>query len=331
MSTTPLPTLSPAQSTRSPSESAAVCTPTHEHFWPTAICLATLSAFSMGMLNWSHQGWHRLHQQAHEFNAHLAIVRMETQRAEWLIGHATLPQAKDLIQPLAHSHAILVKLQLETPELVRVPLAQLQGDVRATLRQAESIPVNRMALKGALAKVEQSLTVTGTHWDVALQQATDGQQQLDRINIAVVGCVTILLLVLMRRTHRHREQANIQLKAREAQLHAFADALPDLGFRMSSTGHFLDIYGNNLPLLGRPAHGLIAHHLSELFPDDMAQRFLNTLRQALLTRHVQSLTFSVPIQQDLRHFDSRCVPVGDADQVVWMIWVSQQGARPNAD
>ncbi|MFY9459874.1 MAG: EAL domain-containing protein [Aquabacterium commune] len=301
---------------------AALPMPALGRFGPLALSVGALAAISMGLIAWSHLGWNRLQQQAHAFDTHLSAARFEARQAQWLLGTApaTASQPAPLASPLMRARNALAALQPHAPEAVKAPLSLLQTQVVAALRQAETAPQDAASMREAIASMDQALSATSAQWEQALARATRDQHHLDRLNVALVGCVTLMLLVLMGRAHRQRELAIDKVKAREAQLSAFAEALPDLAFRMDAEGRYLDIYGNNLPLLGRPAHELIGRRLGDLFPPDMAQRFLGVLRQTLGTRSTQTITFNVTINQALRHFDSRCAPVGDTDQVVWMIW-----------
>ncbi len=302
----------------SPGAASLPPTPALGRFGPLAFSVAAIAAISMGLIAWSHVGWNRLQQSAHAFDTRLLEARQEARHTRWLhtlSSAATIP-LEALTAPLHRAENLLVGLQDQAPEATLPALQRAQ----AALQQAASVARDHRALPAALQTVDQSLDQATTQWEVALDQATRDQHRLDRINVALVGGLTLLLLGLMARAHRQRELAIRQLGTREAQLTAFAKALPDLAFRLDSDGHYLDIYGNNLPLLGRPVNELIGRRLHDLFPRDMAERFLGVLRQSLGTRRSQTLTFSVPVNGNLLHFDSRCAPVGDTDQVVWMIW-----------
>ena len=294
-------------------------TPALGRFGPLALSVAAIAAISMGLIAWSHVGWNRLQQRAHAFDTRLLEARQESRHTRWLhtlSSAATIP-ADSLAAPLHRADVALLGLQAQAPE---VTLAALQKAREALQHAAQVAQQNAKALPAQLQAVDQSLDQATTQWEIALDQATRDQHRLDRINVALVGGLTLLLLGLMARAHRQRELAIRNLGTREAQLTAFAEALPDLAFRMDSEGHYLDIYGNNLPLLGRPIDELIGRRLHDLFPKEMAERFLGVLRQSLGTRRSQTLTFSVPVNGNLLHFDSRCAPVGETDQVVWMIW-----------
>ncbi len=293
-------------------------TPALGRFGPLAFSVAAIAAISMGLIAWSHVGWNRLQQRAHAFDTRLLEARQEARHTRWLhtLSSATAIPLDSLTAPLHRAESVLVGLQDQAPEITQQPLHR----ARESLQRAASVAHDPKALLAALQVVDQTLDHTTTQWEVALDQATRDQHRLDRLNVGLVGGLTLLLLTLMARAHRQREQAIRKLGTREAQLTAFAEALPDLAFRMDSQGHYLDIYGNNLPLLGRPVDELIGRRLHDLFPWEMAERFLGVLRQSLGTRRSQTLSFSVPVNGSLLHFDSRCAPVGETDQVVWMIW-----------
>jgi len=293
-------------------------TPALGRFGPLAFSVAAIAAISMGLIAWSHVGWNRLQQSAHAFDTRLLEARQEAHHTRWLhtLSSATTIPVDALTSPLHRAESVLVGLQDQAPETTLRALQRAQE----ALKQAASVAHDAKALPAALQLVDQSLDQATTQWEVALDQATRDQRRLDRFNVGLVGGLTLLLLGLMARAHRQRELAMRSLSTREAQLTAFAAALPDLAFRMDSQGHYLDIYGNNLPLLGRPIDELIGRRLHDLFPWEMAERFLGVLRQSLGTRRAQTLTFSVPVNGNLLHFDSRCAPVGETDQVVWMIW-----------
>jgi diguanylate cyclase (GGDEF)-like protein/PAS domain S-box-containing protein len=293
-------------------------TPVLGRFGPIAVSVAAIAIISMGLIAWSHVGWSRLQQRTHAFDTRLLEARQEARMTRWLLnlpGASTIT-TDDLIAPLRHAEASLGHLQNEAPESTRSALE----DALKALRQAAALGHEIRSQPQALQEVDQRLAQVTSQWEQVLDKATRDQRRLDRINVGLVGALTLLLLTLMARAHRQREQAISKLAAREAQLTAFAQALPDLAFRLDSDGRYLDIYGSNLPLLGRPVNDLIGKRLHDLFPVDMAERFLSVFRKSLGDRRAKSLPFSVPVDGSVRHFDSRCAPVGETDQVVWMIW-----------
>jgi diguanylate cyclase (GGDEF)-like protein/PAS domain S-box-containing protein len=294
----------------------AMPSPVLGRFGPMALSVAALAAVSMGLIAWSHLGWNRLQQRAHAFDTQLSEARLQARQTHWLVSLPPVADAAQLRPPLQKADQALASLQPRAPQEVRPALQRAQQALQAAAAHAHDAD----ALRASLGDVDSALDKATAAWESSLAKATHDQHRLDRLNVGLVGVITLLLLMLMRRAHRQREQAIGKLKAREAQLTAFAEALPDLAFRMDSEGHYLDIYGNNLPLLGRPPSELIGRKLHDMFPADMAERFMVVLRQTLVSQRTQTQTFSVTVNRELRHFDSRCAPVGDTNQVVWMIW-----------
>jgi diguanylate cyclase (GGDEF)-like protein/PAS domain S-box-containing protein len=308
---------------------AALTVPALGRFGPLAVAVSTLAAVSIGLIAWSHQGWNQLQQRAHAFDTLLSATQLHARQSQWLTEQRAMGQTHitlDTIDAIASKAQETARLlQDNAPEAVQPTLQQLidkLANARQSLGQRLSSPVmlDASQLQQRLQEVDQAAQLVALRWAQELDAETQDQHRLDKINMGLVGGVTLLLLSLMARAHRQREQAVDQLKSREAQLRAFAEALPDLAFRMDADGRYLDIYGNNLPILGRPPEHFIGRTLGDFFTPDMAARFTGVLKQALTTRSPQSTSFAIPFQHGVRHFDSRCAPVGDTDQVVWMVW-----------
>jgi len=47
---------------------------------------------------------------------------------------------------------------------------------------------------------------------------------------------------------------------------------------------------------------------------------MGVISKTLSTRQTQSMSYPLRVMGGVRHFDSRCAPVGHSDRVVWMIW-----------
>ncbi|HYR25123.1 MAG TPA: PAS domain-containing protein, partial [Aquabacterium sp.] len=303
--------------------------PAFGRFGPVAFSVATLAAVSIGMLAWSHQGWHALQEREHTFDALLSSAQLQARRSQWLTDQrlqgredVSLAAIDDLSRQAQQSARALQDLappDLQThlrrlTELIR-QAHQVQQDL---LRERTDAQIEH--LHQTLSELEATADQAAQVWAQARAADIQTQRRLDQLNMLLVGGLTLLLLALMARAHRQRAHAALALRAREAQLQAFADSLPDLAFHMDAQGRYLDIYGHNQRLLGRPADQLLGRSLKDLFPPDMAERFMGTLRLTLESRQPQSIAFSVPILGEMRYFESRCAPVSDTNQVVWMAW-----------
>jgi diguanylate cyclase (GGDEF)-like protein/PAS domain S-box-containing protein len=307
----------------------AQAVPALGRFGPIAWSVATLAAVSMGLIAWSHMGWHRLQQRAHVFDTLLSEAQFQAHQSQWLAEQRALGQLDISFtmvdEPAAKAYASARQLQDMAPADLDAPLQSLLGKIqltRSALDQRVQTPpaITGAQLQATLGAVDDATKSAARAWTKELDRETEAQHRLDKINMGLVGGITLLLLTLMARAHKQREQATDALKAREAQLRAFAEVLPDLAFRMDANGRYLDIYGSNMPLLGRPPETLIGLSLADFFPAEMAGRFMAVLQQGLQTRLTQTMTFTVPVNGERRHFDSRCAPIGDTGEVVWMIW-----------
>lgn len=298
-------------------------------FGPLAVCLAALAVLSMGLIAWSHLGWRNLQERAHVFDSDMSSVQFRVHRSHWVVEDALRTGRTDpdivVLQPLDEAGAVAGRLAGTATPAMQAELDRWAARLRAAenlvlRRWREPARVPEAAVRDALTQLDLAAVSVGRAWKGELERARLAQDRLDKLNMALVGGTTLLLLGLMWRAHRQRDAAVNALRSREAQLRAFAEVLPDLAFRMDSEGRHLDIYGNNLPLLGVPPEAWIGRRLQDFLPAELAQRFMGTLSQALSEKHAQSSAFSLEIRGELRHFDSRCAPIGDTDQVVWMVW-----------
>jgi len=272
------------------SPAASLAVPALGRFGPTAVSVAALAVISMGLMAWSHMGWSRLQHRAHNFDTLLSQTQVQAHEAQWLAEQRVLGQssvdAAMVSAPAAKALEVANSLREESPAELDVALQNLIArleQLRQKLDQGMQTPAAMEAaqLRRAITQVDDAARQAAQAWATALSTETAAQQRLDKINMGLVGGITLLLLTLMRRAHRQREQATDALKSREAQLRAFAEVLPDLAFRMDAQGRYLDIYGSNLALLGRPPEGLIGLSLQDFFPAEMAARFMGVQQQAL--------------------------------------------------
>ncbi len=300
-------------------------------FWPLALAVSALALVSMGLIAWSHLGWRGLQERAHAFDTLLAQVQKQARRSVWLLEHGAQTQGahttQDIQASLSDARAAALMLQsMATPQMLPSAMTLInkldQVQREAKLPQSRGdVPLADSPVHQTVDEVDMVGAQIAEQWARELTQATRAQRELDRLNVALVGGLSLVLLLLMARSHRHRAQALLELNNREAQLRAFADALPDLAFRVDAQGCYLDIYGTNLQLLGRPPHELIGRQIQEFFEPDMAEGFMTVLQRALHSRTAQSAAFTLPgTGHERQHFDSRCAPVGDSDEVVWMVW-----------
>jgi diguanylate cyclase (GGDEF)-like protein/PAS domain S-box-containing protein len=308
----------------------APAAPATTRFLPTAVGVGLVALVSIGLIGWSHMGWNRLQVRAHQVDSLLSEAQQQARQSQWLVEQRVVgnsdPGSSSSHQTSTSKASAAAQLLLDLGQpALDAPLHTLQGQLSkatAALDQRWREPDSMAAgeVQKLLNEVDDAARQTQAACQVELKKETAAQHRLDKINMGLVASLSLLLLWLLARSHRQREQAVAKLQQRDNQLRAFAEVLPDVAFRMNAKGACLDIHGSNLALLGRPPQALVGMGLSDFFPPDMAARFDGALQQALQDGSTQSLTFSVTINKEVRHFDSRCAPIGDGGEVVWMIW-----------
>lgn len=112
------------------------------------------------------------------------------------------------------------------------------------------------------------------------------------------------------------KQAEQALRLSEAKNKAILDAMPDLVFRLSRNGTYLDVKAGNVEDLVIPPGELIGKHVRDVLSPEMVPLCLQTFEKALQTREVQSFEYRLTIQGRERDFEARVMASGDNELVV---------------
>jgi PAS domain S-box-containing protein len=105
------------------------------------------------------------------------------------------------------------------------------------------------------------------------------------------------------------------LRRSEQRNRALLDALPDLMFRISRDGMYLEIRGDDAGRLIAPREELIGLNLREVLPADVAESFIEALT-APASKGVQTIEYRLTIAGEERDFEARMVPSGEDEVVV---------------
>lgn len=106
--------------------------------------------------------------------------------------------------------------------------------------------------------------------------------------------------------HRAAEES-LQITAAKSK--ALLSAIPDLIFTNHRNGKYLAVEASNPGLLFVPPEAFLHRTVAEVLPQPIAQRFLATCAQALDSRCMQEVNYSLPIGADEMHFEARVVPL----------------------
>ena len=105
----------------------------------------------------------------------------------------------------------------------------------------------------------------------------------------------------------------------EAHQRVILDAIPDLVFRLSREGVYLDCRTADASHLALPADQLTGKHLNEAIPKDLARQTLRAIEEALKTKQVQELEYDLtPADGEVHHYEARLAPSGP-DEVLAIV------------
>lgn len=108
------------------------------------------------------------------------------------------------------------------------------------------------------------------------------------------------------------------LRASEQRMRAILSAVPDLMFRFSRDGTYLDYHAPNERLLFVSPRDFIGKRLDAVLPPAAAARGMHHIRECLRTRELQVFQYTLPLPDRVRVFDARMAPSG-FDEVVAIV------------
>ncbi|MGB8657319.1 MAG: PAS domain S-box protein [Candidatus Zixiibacteriota bacterium] len=114
-----------------------------------------------------------------------------------------------------------------------------------------------------------------------------------------------------------RKQAEEKLNESEAKNRALLAAIPDLMFRLTKDGTFVDYRGAGNELL-MPPEKFLGRKVHEVLPKAIAEQTIQSIEQALQTGETQLFEYSLPIGDDVRHYETRLVVSGE-DEVLSIV------------
>lgn len=95
----------------------------------------------------------------------------------------------------------------------------------------------------------------------------------------------------------------------EAKAEAILNAIPDLMFRFSEEGVFLDYKGGARDLYLPPSK-FLGKRVDQVLLPELARRTMEHLKRALRTKKVETFEYELPIKGELRYFEARLVASG---------------------
>ncbi|MGK7871767.1 MAG: PAS domain S-box protein [Xenococcaceae cyanobacterium] len=108
-----------------------------------------------------------------------------------------------------------------------------------------------------------------------------------------------------------RKQAEEALRESEAKNRAILNAIPDLMFRISSDGIFLDFKAVKDEELFVPSSKFLGKKVPEVMPAQTAQQTMYYVEQALKTGEIQIFEYPLPMRSGIRNYEARIVVSGE--------------------
>ncbi|GAB1538026.1 hypothetical protein NUACC21_06820 [Scytonema sp. NUACC21] len=114
-----------------------------------------------------------------------------------------------------------------------------------------------------------------------------------------------------------RNLAEEKLRESEARYKAILDALPDLMFRLSRDGEYLDFKGDGANVT-IPRHEIIGKHLRDFLPPDVVLLSEQAIAKTLDSHTLQTCEYQLPTPLGMRDYEARLVVSGQ-DEVLSIV------------
>lgn len=104
-----------------------------------------------------------------------------------------------------------------------------------------------------------------------------------------------------------RKRTEEALRSSLATNHALINAMPDLLFRISADGTYVNLKASKDDQLLLPSSEFLGKKVAEVMPSEVAQSMMHYIQQALVTSKVQIFEYQLLLQNQLQHYEARIV------------------------
>ena len=173
-----------------------------------------------------------------------------------------------------------------------------------------------------LAAIRQALETRELQVYIQLIQAGD-RLRYEEVRAVALGDDEVLLMIRditeEQAALRERKQAEERLRQSEAQSRAILSAIPDLMFRTTADGVYLEyIASRRVTDVLPPTVNSVGQSMVDLLPPELAQRHLSAIRRALDTRMLQVYEQQIQMGDRVQHEEVRVIASSD-NEVLFMI------------
>jgi PAS domain S-box-containing protein len=130
------------------------------------------------------------------------------------------------------------------------------------------------------------------------------------------GGTILFLMVVYIVARRQISRQTAELRTSEARNRVLIENNPDLIFRLSGDGIFLDYHSASENSFYTPPEEFMGENVRDLLPPDLAQATLEKARKAIETGEIQTHEYQMPIREENRDFEARYNANGKDDVIV---------------
>lgn len=128
---------------------------------------------------------------------------------------------------------------------------------------------------------------------------------------------TVIKSLILSQMKLENEKTAEELAISEAELRALFLSMRDVILVLSRDGIYLQIPQTNPDLLFRPADELLGCHLSDVFPRDQAEEYLQKIQNALDSQQTQYIEYALLIGNKKIWFEASISPISN-EKAIWV-------------
>ncbi|BAU40229.1 GGDEF domain-containing protein [Leptolyngbya sp. O-77] len=230
-------------------------------------------------------------------------------------------------------------------EMLGVSLGSSLEDTRPILKAGTGRPYATQALPSSRALRGESCTADDLEIPCAGRSLLLEARAVPLCNSQgeVLGCIVVFQDITLRRqverslvTQSHALRSEITqktevLQRQESETQALLAAIPDLVFRVSPQGIYLNYLKTNYLIdLIPPDINPVGMHISQLLPPEVAQRKLHYLEAAFATQQIQVYEQQVWFGDRLQHEEVRIVPYSATEALTMIRDITDRKAAEDA-